>query len=171
MHVLAGAAATAIATLISFSVDAADLSPPPTFGQPQYGMAPPPPVAPPQVIIVPGPNMVPRYPSAAFPPPPVAPPSPYGFAPPIAPRADFAPRPVCPLTWRCGERGCGWQPSCVPPPERYSGQYESPAPTYPSPESPGPQVYTAPNGPPTPEPYPGPYAPQAYPGPTGPYSQ
>ena len=181
MHVLASAAAIAIATLISLGADAADLSPPPAFGQPQYGMAPPPPVAPPQVIIVPGPNMAPRYPSAALPPPPVAPPPPYGIAPPIAPRADVAPRAACPMIWRCGERGCGWQPSCVPPAERYSGQYESPGPIYPPPESPGPiyppsyssvpQVYSAPNIAPTPEPYPGRYAPQPYPGPTGPYSQ
>ena len=169
MHVLAGAAATAIATLISFGADAADLSPPPAFGQPQYGMAPPPPIAPPQVIIVPGPNMVPRYPSAALPPPPVAPPPGWGVAPPISPRADVPPRAVCPLTWRCGEHGCGWQPNCAPPPERYSGQYEPPGAMYPPPGPPGPPVYSEPNPGPASEPHPDPYASRGYPGPTGPY--
>jgi hypothetical protein len=170
MHFLAGAATTALVTLISLGADAADLSPPAPFGQPQYGMAPPPPVAPPQVIIVPG-QVGPQYPSAALPPPPIAPPPPYGVAPPFSPRADVPPRAVCPLAWRCGEYGCGWQPSCAPPPERYSGQYDAPGPAYPPPGPPGPPVYSAPNPPPAPEPYPDPYAPRGYPGPTGPYSQ
>jgi hypothetical protein len=171
MHLLAGAATTALVTLISLGADAADLNPPAPFGQPQYGMAPPPPVAPPQVIIVPGPG-APQYPSAAFPPPPVPPPPPYGFAPPFSPRADVPPHPVCPLTWRCGEYGCGWQPSCAPPPERYSGQYGPPGPMYSPPGPPGPPgppMYSAPNPPPAPEAYPDPYAPRGYPGPTGPY--
>jgi hypothetical protein len=167
MHLLAGAATTALIALVSLGADAADLNPPVAFGQPQYGMAPPPPVAPPQVIIVPGP-VAPQYPNATVPPPPVAPPSPYGVAPPISPRADVAPRAACPLTWRCGEHGCGWQPSCAPPPESYSGQYEPPRPMY---SPPGPPVYSTPNTAPAPEPYAGPYAPQGYPGPTGPYSQ
>jgi hypothetical protein len=163
MHLLAGAATTALVALISLGADAADLNPPGPFGGPQYGMAPPPPVAPPQVIIVPG-QGAPQYPSAALPPP--APLPPYGVVPPIAPRADFAPRAPCPLTWRCGEHGCGWQPNCVPPPEHYSGQYGPPDPMY---SPPGPPVYSDPA--PGPEPYPDPYAPQGYPGPTGPYSQ
>lgn len=166
MHLLAGAATTALVTLISLGADAADLNPPTPFGQPQYGMAPPPPVAPPQVIVVPGP-VAPQYPSAALPPPPVAPPPPYGVAPPFSPRADVPLRPACPLTWRCGEYGCGWQPSCAPPPERYSGQYEPSGPIYAPPGPPGPPVYSAPN--PAPEPYPDPYAPRGYPAPTGPY--
>jgi hypothetical protein len=170
MHFLAGAATTALVTLISLGADAADLNPPAPFGQPQYGMAPPPPVAPPQVIIVPG-QVAPQYPSAALPPPPIAPPPPYGVAPPFSPRADVPPRAVCPLTWRCGEYGCGWQPSCAPPTERYSGQYDAPGPMYPPPGPPGPPAYSTPNPPPAPEPYPDPYAPRGYPGPTGPYSQ
>ena len=171
MHLLARGAATAIATLISIGANAADLDyPPPLVGQPQYGMVSPPSVPPPQVIIVPGPTVPPQYPSATFPPPPVRP-YPYGPPPPIPPRADVAPPVNCPLTWRCGERGCGWQPGCAPPPEHYSGRYESSRPGYLRPEPPGPQVYAAPNALPAPEPYPGPYAPEVYPGPTGPYSR
>jgi hypothetical protein len=168
MHLLAGAATTALVTLISLGADAADLNPPAPFGQPQYGMAPPPPVAPPQVIIVPGPG-APQYPSAAFPPPPIAPPPPWGVAPPIYPRADVPPRAVCPPTWRCGGYGCGWQPNCAPP-ERYSGQYAPPGPIYAQPGPagpPGPPVYSEPT--PAPAPYSDPYAPRSYPGPTGPY--
>jgi len=171
MHLLAGAAATAIATLVSLGAvslgaNAADLNtPPPLLGQPQYGIAPPPAIAPPQVIMVPVPMVVPQYPSATVPPPPVGAPS-YGVAPPIAPRADVAPRGACPLIWRCGERGCGWQPSCVPPPERYSGQYDAPGPIYPPPAWREPQLYSTPDLSPAPEPYP--YSPQIYP---GPYSQ
>ncbi len=57
MRLLARGAATAIATVVSFGANAADLNyPPPVLGQPQYGMAPPPAIAPPQVIIVPGPT-------------------------------------------------------------------------------------------------------------------
>ena len=167
MHWLAGAAATTIVTLISPGANAADLnSPPVLLGQPQYGVAPPPPIAPPQVTIVPAPMVAPPYP---VPPPPVG--VPYGIAPPIAPRADVAPRAPCPPTWRCGDRGCGWQPNCVPPPARYSRQYEQPSPMYPPPASHGPQIYSSPEVSPAPEPYPGPYAPQFYPGPGGPYSQ
>jgi len=143
MRLLERGAATAIATVVSFGVNAADLGyPPPLIGQPQYGMASPPPAQPPQVIIVPGPNVPPQYPSVAVPPPPV------GVAPPA----------TCPPTWRCGERGCGWQPGCAPPLERYSGHYELPRPGYLRPEPP-------------PEPYRGPYVPEVYPGPTGPYSR
>jgi hypothetical protein len=170
MHLLAGAATTALVTLISLGADAADLNPPAPFGQPQYGMAPPPPVAPPQVIIVPGPG-APQYPSAALPPPPAAPP-PWGVVPPIYPRAEVPPRPPCPPMWRCGEFGCGWQPGCAPP-ERYSGQYAPPGPIYdppgPPPGPPNPPMYSEPNSAPAPEPYSDPYAPHRYPGPTGPY--
>jgi len=165
MHLLACAATTALVAVISLGADAADLNAPAAFGQPQYGMVPPPPAAPPQVMIVPGPLS--QYPNAILPPPPVALPPPYGVAPPISPRADVAPRAACPLTWRCVEHGCSWQPSCAPPPERYSGQYGSPGPMYPPP---GPPVYFTPNTAPAPEPYSGPYAPQGYPDPTGPYS-
>jgi hypothetical protein len=171
MRLLARGAATAIATMVSVGANAADLDyPPPPVGQPQYGMGSPPLVQPPQVIIVPGPAVPPQYPSAAVPPPPVGP-YPYGTPPPIPPRADVAPPVNCPLTWRCGQRGCGWQPACAPLPDHYSGQYELPRPRYLRPESPGPQVYSAPDALPPPEPYPGPYAPEVYPGPTGPYSR
>src|SRR5436190_21319505 len=168
MRLLVCGAATAIATMVSVGANAADLDyPPPPVGQPQYGMASPPPVQPPQVIIVPAPTVPPQYPSAAIPPPPVGP---YPYSPPIPPRADLAPPANCPFTWRCGEHGCGWQPACT---QRYSGQYEeSPRPRYLRPESPGPEVYTAPDALPPPEPtepYTGPYAPEAYPNPTGPY--
>jgi hypothetical protein len=162
MRLLVRGAATAIATMLSVGANAADLDYPPSpVGQPQYGMAPPPPVQPPQVIIVPGPTVLPQYPSAAIPLPPTA----------IPPWADVAPPANCPLTWRCSERGCGWLPVCIPTPQRYSGQYESPRPGYLRPDSPGPEVYSAPDALPPPEPYPGPYAPEAYPGPTGPYSR
>src|SRR6516165_5701914 len=163
MRLLALGAAIAVATIVSVGANAADLDyPPPPVGQPQYGMASPPPVPPPQVIIVPGPIVPPQYPSAAVPPPPVGP-YPYGIPPPIPPRADVAPPASCPLTWRCSERGCGWQPGCIPAPQRYSGQYELPGPTYLRPQSPGPEVYSAPDASPPPELYPGPYAPEVYP--------
>src|SRR6266404_3919192 len=67
MRLLALSAATAIATMISFSVSAADIGyPPPVVGQDQYGVAPRPAVAPPQVIIIPAP---PQYNGASVPPP------------------------------------------------------------------------------------------------------
>ena len=169
MRLLARGAAAAIATMVSVGASAADLDyPPPPVGPPQYGMASPPAVQPPQVIIVPGQPAPPQYPSAAVPPPYVGP-YPYGTSPPILPRADLGPPANCPLTWRCVERGCGWQPVCIP--QRYSGQYELPRPGYLRPESPGSEVYSAPDELPPPEPYPGPYAPENYPGPTGPYSR
>jgi hypothetical protein len=161
MRLLARGAAAVIATMVSVGANAADLDyPPPPVGYPQYGTAPPPPVQSPQVIIVPGPVVPPQYPSAVVPPAPVGPYR-YGAPPPIPPRAAVAPPVNCPLTWRCSERGCGWQPGCTYPPERYSGQYESP----------DPQVYSAPDALPPPEPYPRPYAPGVYPGPSGPYSR
>jgi len=148
MRLLALSAATAIATMISFSVSAADIGyPPPVVRQDQYGVAPRPAVAPPQVIIIPAPP--PRVGS-----------SPYGVELPVAPRVDVVPRAACPPIWRCGDRGCGWQPGCAPRPEHYSGEYESP----------DPQVYPGPGIPPAPEPYSGPYAPQVYLGPDGSYS-
>jgi hypothetical protein len=171
MRLFARGAATAVVAAVSFGASAADLDyPPPVVGQPQYSMAPPPAVAPPQVIIVPGPTVSPQYNSAPVSPPPVGAP-PYGVAPPMAPGVNVAPRAACQPIWRCGERGCGWQPGCVPPPERYSGQYGPPGPVYPHPGSPGPQVYFPPDALPAPERYPDPYPPQVYPGPTGRYSQ
>lgn len=170
MRLFARGAATAVVAAVSFGASAADLNyPPPVVGQPRYSMAPPTMVAPPQVIIVPGPTVSPQYNSAPVPPPPVGAP-PYGVAP-MAPGVNVAPRAACQPIWRCGERGCGWQPGCVPPPERYSGQYGPPGPVYPHPGSPGPQVYAPPDALPAPERYPDPYPPQVYPGPTSRYSQ
>jgi len=170
MRLLMRGAATAIATMLSVGANAADLDyPPPPVGQPLYGMAPPPPVQPSQVIIVPGPTVPPQYPSAAVPPPPVGP-YPYGVPPPIPPRADLAPPANCPPIWRCGLRGCAWQPGCIPP-QQYSDQYDAPGHYYPDPRSPGPQVYVAPDALPPPERDLGPYSREVYPGPTGPYSQ
>lgn len=157
MRLLALSAATAIATMISFSVSAADIGYPlPVVGQDQYGVAPRQAVAPPQVIIIPAP---PQYNGASVPPPGVGS-SPYGVALPVAPRVDVVPRAACPPIWRCGDRGCGWQPGCAPRPEYYSGEYESDDP----PVHPGPGI------PPAPDPYSGPHAPQVYLGPNGSYS-
>ena len=148
-----GAAATAATIVWAVGVQAADLAYPPSVGPPQYGLAPPP-AAPPQVVIVPG-AAAPRYgapvPSA------VVGPSRYGVAPPVAPPVAapgtaLPPRLACAPEWRCGYEGCGWQPSCAPRPELYSGPYGPP----------GPQFYSGPEGPPVPEPYAGRYAPQVY---------
>ena len=148
MRLPALSAATAIATTISLSVSAADIGYPPlAVGQDPYGVAPRPAVASPQVIIIPAPH---QYNGDAVPPPGVGS-SPYGVAPPVAPRADVVPRAACPPVWRCGDRGCDWQPGCAPRPEHYSGGYGSP----------DPQVYPGPGIPPAPELYSGPYAPQA----------
>jgi hypothetical protein len=171
MRLLARGTATAIATMVSLGANAADLDyPPPIVGQPQYGMASPPAAAPSQVIIVPGPAASPPYPGAPVPTPPMGP-YPYGTPPPLSPRADIAPPANCPPVWRCGVRGCGWQPGCVPPPEYYSEHYDAPGQRYLDPRSPGPQVYAPPDALPPPERYPGPYSPEVYPGPTGPYSR
>ncbi len=97
-----------------------------------------PPVAPPQVAVVPGPY------SAQVPPP-------YGVAPSAPPRS------ACPLEWRCGYRGCGWRPVCVPRPEYYSDGYGPP----------GPPIYSGPEPLPRPEPYPRPLPPQVYSDPRG----
>jgi hypothetical protein len=165
MRLLARGAPIVIISLMSLSANAADINyPSPLAGQPQYGMpSPPPALAPPQIIIVPAPTILPHYDNAAIPP---APGPPYGMAQPMLPRAEVAPRSTCAPVWQCGERGCGWQPSCVPPPERYSGRYESPGPVYPDTEPP--DAYSAPDFATPPERYPGPYAPQLYPGPAGP---
>ena len=165
MHLLARGAASAV-TLISLGANAADLDyPAPLVGQPQYGMVSPPPASAPQVVIIPGSTVAPQYPSRTAPP---VNPYAYGPPPPIPPRADVAP---CPPSWRCGERGCEWQPGCAAPPERYFGQYQPFGPGYLRPGPPGPQVYSGPNPLPAPEAYPGPYARQIYPGPTDPYSR
>jgi len=184
MPLLALGAAIAFFTMPSLDVNAADLAfPPRVVGQPQYGLAPSPAVPPPQVIIVPGPTAPSPY-DGAMPPPPVVWSSPYGVAPRVAPRAYAERRSACPLAWRCGDRGCGWQPGCAPPLERYpggpqvySGPGGAPAPDqYPGQyDSLGPQVYSGPGGPPAPDQYPGQYdsgpvgppAPDQYPGQSG----
>ena len=185
MRLIALGGASAIATILSFGVEAADFAyPPSAVVPPQYGVAPPSAVAPPQVLVVPGaPVAVPRYNGAPVPPPVVAH-SPYAealpVAPPgVAPRTSLPPRAACDPVWRCGNSGCGWGPSCAPHPENYTGPYGAPgpqvyseAPRAPEPYSgpygsPGPQVYSGPEAPPAPAPYSGPYAPQVYSGPTG----
>ena len=138
---LALGAAIAFFTMLSSGVNAADLAlPPRVVGQPQYGLAPSPAIPPPQVIIIPGPTAPPPYNGAMLPPPVVGSP-PYGLAPRVAPRVYAERRSACPLAWRCGDRGCGWQPGCAPPLERYPG---------------GPQVYSGPGGAPAPDQYPWP---------------
>ena len=157
MRLLALSAATAI---VSFGVNAADLAfPPAVVGQPEYGVAPRPSM-PPQVIIVPGAAGAPQYNYGASVAPPVIGPPPYDVAPPAARRLNVAPPAACPPIWRCGDRGCGWQPGCVPRPDRYSGAYGSP----------DPQLYSGSDPSPAPGPYFGPNAPQIDPGPTAPYS-
>jgi hypothetical protein len=128
MHSLAFGTATLIAVALSFGVKAADLAyPPPAVNQSPYGVAQPPAVAPPQVIVVPGP---------------------YTAQVPL-------PRLACPLEWRCGYSGCGWQPFCAPHPQYYPGGYGPP----------GPPIYSRPETLPRPEPYPHPLPPQVYSGP------
>ncbi len=159
MRLLALCTATCITTTVSFGVNAADLAyPAPT---PPYGVAPRPAVPPPQVIIVPGPAAAPQYnygygASAV---PPMFGPPPNEVPPPVAPPVAVAPSPACPPIWRCGDRGCGWQPTCAPRPEHYSDAYGVP----------GPRVYTGPDPSPAPGPYSRPYEPQLGPGPTAPY--
>jgi hypothetical protein len=133
MRLLALGRAIAILTMLSSGVNAADLAlPPPAVGPPQYGVAPPPALPPPQIIIVPGLPAPPLYDGAV------------------------ASRSACPPSWRCGDRECGWQPGCAPPPpERYPDQYGLP----------GAQVYSGRGAPPAPDLYPdqyGPPHPQVY---------
>ena len=169
MRVLTRGTAIVFAILSSLGANAADLSyPPPVVGPPQYGMAAQPAAAPPRVIIVPGPTVSPLYPDAPVPPPGGA--YPYGALAPIAPRADVVPPANCPPVWRCGVRGCAWQPGCIPP-QHYSDQYDTPGQRYLDPRSPGPQVDVPPDALPPPEYDPGPYSREVYPGPTGPYSR
>jgi hypothetical protein len=166
----------AIATVLTANVEAADFAYPPSAAvAPQYDVAPGPAVAPPQVLVVPGaPGVVPRY-NGAPALPALAGPSPYGEAPPVAspdftPGTSLPPRAACEAVWRCGNRGCGWGPSCPPHSEPYASPYRSPAPPvysqaapqpYAGPNGvPGPQLYSGPNAPPAPEPYSGPYTPQ-----------
>lgn len=175
MQVLARGIAMAFGALASVGTNAADLSyPRPVVEQPQFGIAAPPATAPAQVLIVPGPAASRPYPGGPVPPPLVGA-YPYGTPvpvppAPIPPTADVMPSANCPPVWRCGVRGCGWQPGCVPPPEHYSDQYEAPRQRYLDPRSPDPQVYVRPDALPPPEDYPGAYS-RVYPGPTDPYSR
>ncbi len=117
MRFIALGAASAIGTVLSFGVEAADYAyPAPAVGPPQYGVMPPSAVAPPQVRVVPGaPVVVPRYNGAPVPPAVVGS-SPYGVAPPVGPAVGIAPgtplppREACGPVWRCGNNGCGWSP-------------------------------------------------------------
>lgn len=176
MHVLASGIAVAFA-MVSVGANATDLSyPPPVVGRPQYGIAAPPAAAPPQAIIVPGAAAYPQYPGAPLPPPQFGTYPPYGTAAPIPPapippRVDVVPPANCPPVWRCGVRGCGWLPGCVPPPEHYSEQYDAPGRRYFDPRLPSPPVYVRPDALPPPEYYRGPYSEEVYPGPADPYSR
>jgi len=162
MQVLVLGAAIAVATIVG--ANAADLTypppvapPPPVAALPQHGVVPYPAV-PPSPVIVPGPT-APPYHNAPVPPP-VFGPSPYGVGPQVPPQGAVVPRAACAPVWRCGDRGCNWQPGCAPPPERHYGASETP----------GPQVYPSPDAPPARERHLGPYAPQPYSGPTNPYA-
>jgi hypothetical protein len=186
MRLIALGAASAIATVLSFGVEAADYAyPPAAVGPPQYGVAPSAAVAPPQVRVAPGaPVPVPRYNGAPVPPAVVgSSPSPYGVSPPVAPpgvapASPLPPRAACGPIWRCENGGCGWSSDCAPPLDHYSGPSGSPqvysgreAPRPPDPYagsygSPGPQVYSGREALP-PAPYSGPYAPQV----SGPYGR
>jgi hypothetical protein len=190
MRLIALGAASSIATVLSFGVEAADYAYPPAavgppqYGPPQYSVVPPAAVAPPQVRVAPGaPVPVPRYNGAPVPPPVVGS-SPYGVAPPVAtpgvaPASPLPPRAACGPIWRCENGGCGWSSDCAPHPDHDSGPSGSPqvyseVPRPPEPYagpygSPGPQVYSGTGPLPAPEPYsrahaPGPYAPQVYSG-------
>src|SRR5262249_12230874 len=107
MRLLALCTATAVATMVSFGVNAADLSyPAPLTSHPPYGVAPRRAV-PPQVIIVPGPTAAPQYNYGAWAPPPVVGPPANEFPPPVAPPVAVAPPAACAPIWRFGYRGCG----------------------------------------------------------------
>src|SRR5262249_4804813 len=130
MRLIALGTASVITTILSFSVEAADLFYPPSdVGSPQYGTAPPTAVAPPQVLVVPGaPVAVPHFDGAPAPPAAVGP-SPYTEGPRVAvPGAAPGPPPpraACDPVWRCGNAGCGWEPNCRPPAEHYAGPYRA----------------------------------------------
>jgi hypothetical protein len=161
MQVLVLGAAIAVATIVG--ANAADFTyppplapPPPPAALPQPGVVPYP--VSPSPVIVPGPAAPPHHNAPV--PPPVFGPSPYGVGPQVPPQGAVVPRATCAPVWRCGDRGCNWQPSCAPPPERYYGASEPP----------GTQVYPSPAPPPARERYLGPNVPQPYSGPAGPYA-
>ena len=118
MQVLVLGAAIAVATIVG--ANAADFTyptpvapPPPAAAPPQHGVVPYPAV-PPSPVIVPGPT-APPYHNAPVPPPVFR-----AFA--VWRRTDLllqgavVPRAACAPVWRCGDRGCNWQPGCAPPP-------------------------------------------------------
>jgi hypothetical protein len=105
MRSIALGVASAIATLLSCGVEAADFAYPPSG----VGPSPPASVPPPQVLVVPGaPAPIPKYYNDRAPaPPPVAGLPPYSEAPPIAPPGvvpgtALPPRAACDPVWRCG---------------------------------------------------------------------
>src|SRR5262245_34210332 len=117
MRLLALGAATAIASVVSFGLSAADFAyPPRVSGAPYYGLTPGPHVAPPTVTVVPAPDNDAPIPPAAIGPPRSggSPSAPLGVRPGIP-----LPQPVCGPAWRCGDHGCNWQSSCAPHPEAY----------------------------------------------------
>ena len=187
MRLIALGPASAIATVLSFGVEAADYAyPPAAVGPPQYSVAPPAAVARPQLRVAPeAPVPAPRYNGAPVPPTVIGS-SPYGVAPPVAPpgaapASPLPPRAACGPIWRCENGDCGWSSDCAPHPNHYSGPSGSPqvyseAPRPPEPYagpygSPGSQVYSGTRPLPAPETYSGthapvsgPYAPQVYSG-------
>ena len=163
MRSLALGGASAIATVLSLGVEAADFAYPPSA----IGSYPPVSAPAPQVLVIPGaPAPIPQY-SGAPTAPPIGRPPVYSEVPPITPPdvvpgAVRPPRAACDPVWRCGNGGCGWRPSCAPKPEPNAGPpppqvySQTGRPPYIGPYgSPGPQVYS-----PAPQPYVGPYASQ-----------
>ena len=118
MRSLALGAATAIVTLVSFGLKAADFRyPAPAIEAPQYGVHPGPGVAPPRVIVVPPPTHdngapIPRgaagYPRYGAPSP----------APGVSgPKTSPPSRATCVSVWHCEDRSCSWRPACTSHPE------------------------------------------------------
>ena len=118
MRSLALGGASAIATILSLGVEAADFAYPPSA----IGSYPPVSAPAPQVLVIPGaPAPIPQY-SGAPTAPPIGRPPVYSEVPPITPPdvvpgAVRPPRAACDPVWRCGNGGCGWRPSCAPKPE------------------------------------------------------
>ncbi len=120
MRLIALGPASAIATVLSFGVEAADYAyPPAAVGPPQYSVAPPAAVAPPQLRVAPeAPVPAPRYNGAPVPPTVIGS-SPYGVAPPVAPpgaapASPLPPRAACGPIWRCENGDCGWIARRIP---------------------------------------------------------
>jgi hypothetical protein len=99
MRFIALGAAAAIASVLTWDADAADLTYPSAIGSPQYAGAPTAPVGPRHVFVLPPGSDTPARPLIGS--------SPNGVFP-LPPRAACAP------VWLCADRACGWAPSCAP---------------------------------------------------------